>query len=223
MQHRDITTGIPERGVFADEDALAKKRKELAERLRKGQSVAVGGDGELLNPDAPNTDGKEISGKIPDGKLAANYYWYERDKQLLELEKAAMRSSFPHFELGKLDDGRLYWTGQLKPMGDNDITWTLMAIYDHDHPNNSTYGGSIKVYSIDPDLDELYRELGTLPHVIFDSNRNIYMCTARKEDFQAGNVVTSASGALRWALKWTFAVSCWLKGDIGNEIYDYTY
>jgi len=217
-------------GALASDDALARKRKEIAERLRNGQRVDVGGDGELLDPNSPQAMEQQSEGKtlkVPDGKLASRsrYYWYERDKKLLEAEKAVMRNSFPQFKLEKLDDGRLYWIGQLKPLGDNDIAWTLMAIYDNDHPNNSTYGGSIKVYSVDPDLDKIHRELAPkgLPHVIRDGNGNIYMCTARAEDFQAGLVVTSASAALRWALKWTFTVTCWLKGDIGDEIYRYTY
>ena len=225
MEQRDRITGIPERGIFAvEEDALARKRKELAERLKNGQNVTVSEDGELLNPETPEGQEKSIGGKIPDGKLAAEFHWYIREPKLLEAEEAAMKRSFPQFKLDKLDDGRLFWTGTLYPMGRSGISWTLMAIYDHNHPNNSTYGGSIRVYSIDPDIDKLQRELGApLPHVINDGNGRIYMCTARKEDFQAGRVVTSAAQSLRWALKWTFTVSCWLDGQVGNEIYDYTY
>ncbi|MDR2569509.1 MAG: hypothetical protein LBD23_04305 [Oscillospiraceae bacterium] len=227
MTQEETTMGIPSQGAFAADDALSRKRKEIAERLRTGQRVEVSGEGELQDPNTPNDqkgDGKTLT--VPEGKLASRYYWYERDKKLLEAEKAVMRNSFPQFKLDKLADGRLYWEGQLKPLGDDDITWTLMAVYDHDHPNNSTYGGSVKVYSVDPDLGKLQRELsssGGLPHVLRDGNGNLYMCTARRDDFQAGLVVTSASAALRWAVKWTFTVTCWLKGDIGNEIFDYTY
>jgi hypothetical protein len=226
MIQEETTMGIPSRGVFAADDALTRKRKEIAERLRTGQRVEVTGEGELQDPNSPGDkkgDGKTLT--VPEGKLASRYYWYERDEKLLKAEKAVMRNSFPQFKLDKLSDGRLYWEGQLKPLGDNDITWTLMAIYDNDHPNNGTYGGSIKVYSVDPDLDKLQRDLAPqgLPHVIRDGNGNIYMCTARMEDFQSGRVVTSASAALRWAVKWTFTVTLWLKGDIGSEIFGYTY
>ena len=210
-------------GTFATEDPAAQRRKELAEKLRQGQRVDVSKDGELVDPTTPEAQAKDLGAKLPDGKLASNYYWYERNPGLLEGEKAVMKSSFPHFKLDKLSDGRLYWIGELKPFGDDDFTWTLMAIYDHDHPNNNSYGGSIKVYSVEPDLNELNDEAGPLPHVIKDGNGNLYMCTARKEDFQAGNVITSASAALRWAVKWTFIVTSWLRGDIGNEVYDYTY
>jgi hypothetical protein len=100
-----------------------------------------------------------------------------------------------------------------------------MVIYDHDHPNNNAYGGSVKIYSIDPDLDELQAEVGGrgLPHVLRDGLGNLYMCTARAEDVEAGNVVTSAASSLGWATKWTFTVTCWLNGEIGDEIYAHTF
>ncbi|MCL2815921.1 MAG: hypothetical protein FWD23_15100, partial [Oscillospiraceae bacterium] len=156
---------------------------------------------------------------------ASGYYWYERDPELFAAEKKAMRDSFPNFQLDKLDDGRICWVGTLKPCGDDDIAWTLMAVYDHNHPSNTNFGGSVKIYSISPDLAELNEQVGGrgLPHLLRDGAGNLYMCTARKEDVDAGNVVTSASASLRWAVKWTFTVTCWLHGDIGDEIYDHTF
>ena len=217
---------LPKRGVFAAEDSASKKRKEIAEKLKKGQKVNVTEEGTLIDPNSPEgqeqkRDGKEL--KIPDGKLAS-FHWYERKPELFQAEKQAMRESFPHFRLDKLDDGRYCWIGTLKPCGDDDITWTLMAVYDHDHPNNNTYGGSVKIYSVDPDLQRLQSDLGqSLPHVLRDGAGNLYMCTARQEDVDAGKVITSASSALRWAVKWTFVVTCWMNGDVGDEIYAHTF
>lgn len=136
-----------------------------------------------------------------------------------------MQESFPHFKLEKLDNGQLCWVGTLKPCGDNDIVWSLMAVYDNNHPHNDNYGGSVKIYSVDPDLDELQSQVGGsgLPHVLTDASGNRYMCTARKSDVTTGNVVTSAATSLRWAVKWTFTVTCWLNGDIGDEIYSHTF
>lgn len=150
------------------------------------------------------------------------FYWYERDPQLLEVEKKAMRESFPHFKLEKLDDGRLCWVGTLQPC-ENDIIWTVMAVYENNHPSNSTYGGSIKIYSIDPDLEELNSQAiridgrRGLPHVFKDSENNLCICTSLTSDFMIGNVVTSASASLRWAAKWTFLITCWLNGDIEDN------
>ena len=156
----------------------------------------------------------------------ASFYWYERNPQLLEAEKGAMAQFFPGFRLEKLDDGRLYWVGNVNPRGKAGGTWTLMAIYEHDHPNNKKlYGSSVRVYSIKPDLNELYKAAGGLPHVLRDSEGQLYMCTARQQDVDAGKKtgseqsydVTSAAKSLGWAVKWIFMVESWLNGDISPD------
>ena len=75
-----------------------------------------------------------------------------------------------------------------------------MVVYDHNHPHNNTYGGSLRVYSVKPDLNELYKAAGSLPHVLRDANGDLYMCTARKEDIDSPQQKLSAgqlSGFLR--------------------------
>ena len=212
---RNLEQLIPKHGNFAlDEDAAKKQRKEMAEKLKKGQKVSVTPAGTVVDPNSPEARQSDKTLYIPDGKLAAGFYWYDRDRELFEAEKKAMHESFPQFQLHKLDDGRLCWVGTLLPCGPNDIAWTLQAVYDHNHPSNSSYGGSVKIYSIDPDLDELQSQVGKLPHLLPDGNGSVYMCTARKEDVDAGNVVTSASTSLRWAVKWVFGVTMWLNGEM---------
>lgn len=87
----------------------------------------------------------------------------------------------------------------------------------------AAYGGSLRVYSVKPDLNELYKAAGSLPHVLRDANGDLYMCTARKEDIDSGNRTTSAAKALGWAAKWIFAVEGWLAGEIGDEVFEHTY
>ncbi len=151
------------------------------------------------------------------------FYWYERNPQLFEAEKVAMRESFPCFRMDVLDDGRICWIGELNPRGRAGGVWTLMVVYDHNHPHNNTHGGSLRVYSIKPDLDELYRAVGQLPHVLKDANGNLYMCTARREDVDSGQTVTSAAKALGWAAKWIFVVEEWLEGELGDEVFSHTF
>lgn len=81
----------------------------------------------------------------------------------------------------------------------------------------------MRVYSVKPDLNELYKAAGSLPHVLRDANGDLYMCTARKEDIDSGNRTTSAAKALGWAAKWIFAVEGWLAGEIGDEVFEHTY
>lgn len=76
----------------------------------------------------------------------AGFYWYERNPQLFNDEKQAMNLYFPNFVLDRLADGRICWVGNLNPRGADGGTWTLMVVYDHNHPHNNTYGGSLRVY-----------------------------------------------------------------------------
>lgn len=156
----------------------------------------------------------------------ASFYWYERSPELLEAEKAAMQQFFPQFKLQTLEDGRLYWVGTLNPRGKAGGTWTLMAIYQHDHPNNNdANGSSVRIYSIKPDLDELYRAAGALPHVIFDEAQHLYMCTTDNKYVKKGPQpekpqyeATSAASSLAWAAKWIFIIEEWLEGELPTEL-----
>ena len=156
---------------------------------------------------------------VPEGKLAASFYWYERNPQLFRSEKDAMKHYFPQFRLEKLKDGRMCWVGVLKPENvRKNAKWYLQVIYDHNHPSNSTYGGSIKVYSIEPDLEKIKKELGqSIPHTLTDGSGHLYLCTARPEDVKIGRVSTSAASALSWAAKWITAFELWLTGDMSTS------
>ena len=149
----------------------------------------------------------------------SGFFWFEKNPTLFEAEKLAMRESFPGFRLDKLDDGRLCWIGNLNPRGVAGGVWTLMVVYDHNHPHNNTYGGSLRVYSVKPDLNDLYQVAGNLPHVLRDANGDLYMCTARPEDVDSGATATSAAKALGWAAKWIFIVEEWLEGRILSLIH----
>ena len=57
-------------GFFAvDEDAAAAKRREIAERLKRGEYVNITPSGQVVNPNDPTVQlGKTL--KAPEGKLA---------------------------------------------------------------------------------------------------------------------------------------------------------
>jgi hypothetical protein len=154
--------------------------------------------------------------QIPQGRCSASYYWYQKDPELFRGEQEAMRKFFPQFQLGQLDDGRLYWVGTLTPKNlRENAAWTLMLAYDHNHPSANNYGGSIKVYSIEPDLNELYEKLGQIPHLLRDSQGAYYLCTARPQDVNASEkVTTTAASVIAWAAKWIACFELWLTGDM---------
>lgn len=56
-------------GSFCSDDAAAQKRKELAERLKRGEAVNVTPSGQVVSPSDPMAEsGKTL--KAPEGKLA---------------------------------------------------------------------------------------------------------------------------------------------------------
>jgi len=144
----------------------------------------------------------------------AAFYWYERDAELLNGEKMAMNKFFPNFQLQKLNNGKLSWFGSLTP---GKRTWYLQAVYQHNHPCNSTYGGSVRIYMIDPDLDILQNRKGSIPHVLCDEVGHLYICTARMEDIKAGNIVTTAASSIAWAVKWISAFELWEEGFLSSK------
>jgi hypothetical protein len=156
---------------------------------------------------------------VPPGKLAApSMFWYENDPELYQLEVRAMtrrESPFRAFQLRKETDGRLAWLGSVAPglLKGGKRTYLLHAVYDHNHPHNSSFGGSVKVYVLDPDLDDMSERL-KIPHLLRDSAGSVYLCTARHEDFKAGKVTTSAASALAWAVKWISLFELYLSDEV---------
>lgn len=195
---------IPKGILAVDDEQLKRKREELKKKLREGKKVVVEKSGNV-NPNDNTNTGNNI--QIPPGKLA--FYWYEEKPQLLQEEIAAMKNFFPQFQLDKFEeDGRLYWHGTVTPEVLGGTQWYLQLIYDNSHPHNNNYGGSVKVYSIEPDLDELATDFyeansKVIPHLLTDGAGHKYMCTSEKENFQtSASRTTSAASCLAWAMKW---------------------
>jgi len=197
-----------------DDAAAAERRRQLRETLMKGGVASVNQSGQLTPGN--NSHSSQPAIQVPPGKLAGSFYWYERDRQLLEGEIAAMQRFFPQFYLDKLPDGRLSWVGSLNMENlRQGSQWILQAIYDHSHPHNNSYGGSISIYSIEPDLHLLKQKLGTIPHLLKDSQGNYLLCTSQKDDFRASvQHSTTAASALSWAAKWIAVFELWIAGDV---------
>ena len=204
-------------GRMADDAALAAKRAELKRKLLEGGKITL-----KKNGGATGGSGESSSISIPGGKLAAQ--WYERDPELLEMERAAMARAFNGFELTKLDDGRLCWIGDVTPgvyetkYGiQNRKTYTLMAVYQNNHPNQQM-GSSVFVYPLLPDVQDLIDFCGFRPsHLLVDSAGQNYLCTAESTDVKVGKTVTTAASVLAWAIKWLTAYELVLTGDLAKE------
>ena len=160
-----------------------------------------------------------ISIIVPSGRLAVQQ-WYERDPSLLAAEKAAMQHAFPHFQLDKLDDGRLCWIGELglSVMGDN--KWTVMAVYMYNHPDHSPRVCSIRVYLIDPDIDEMVKKLGKRPFPICrDSDGLPFIITHDNEELKKSDM-WSASSVLCRVISILTAFELWLNDELTWEDYE---
>jgi hypothetical protein len=199
------------------DDAAAARRKKIREKLLRNEEIKVTPSGRVDDKDQPDPNDPGII--VPEGKLAS-FHWYERDPELFQGEKEAMRTLFPQFNLEKLSDGKLSWFGTIESnLTSPPATWILQAVYENNHPDNNSYGGSIKVYSIEPDLKKLQQELEeSIPHILTDSKSHIYLCTSGKDDFKASKEIsTTCAGSIAWAVKWISGFELWMSGDISTE------
>ena len=192
-----------------DDEALRRKREALKKKLLEGKKIPISRDGNVTK-----ATGGGIS--IPAGKLAIKQ-WYEKDSGLLAAEKAAMARAFPFFELEKLNDGRLAWTGALNIGVMGDTSWNIIAVYNNNHPQQEM-GSSVRVYLVDPDIQEISDSMGWLPtHLLRDSNNQLYLCTAEVGDIKTGKEVTFAASVIACAVKWLMAFELVLTGDLSRE------
>lgn len=207
---------IPKGKLAENDEILRAKREALKKKLLEGGRIVLNGDGNVTNE---NSDSTTIC--IPKGKLAAEQ-WYEKDPELLEMEKLAMNQFFPGFSLDKLDDGRLYWIGTLSPgiyetKFHEKLSYTVMAVYNNNHPQQ-IMGSSVRVYPVLPDVDDLIERCGFRPyHLLRDSNNNLYLCTNEADNVQVGSTTTSAASVLAWAVRWLMSYELVLTGDLSKE------
>lgn len=218
-QGGESTITIP-KGKLAADDAIKRAREKVKQdlldrgriktALLNAEPIIISGTGK------PTDNPNEATIQVPAGKLAVAQ-WYEKDPGLLMAEKAAMNHAFPGFTLDKLDDGRLAWVGSLNIgiLGDNE--WHIMAVYNNNHPQQ-VMGSSVRVYLIQPDIDELIKDLGWRPlHLLMDSNNQLYLCTAEAGNIKTGKETTSAASVIAWAVKWLMSFELVLTGDLSQE------
>jgi hypothetical protein len=207
-------------GTIDVKSAEAQAREKMKEMLKSGRRLKVNPFGRLVAADEPSA---QNAINMPEGKLAS-FSWYENKPKLLEAEKAAMAKFFPRFQLGRLPNGKLYWLGTVAPGLYKDYKpWTIRAVYEHNHPDNSKYGGSVTVYALDPYIESFVRETGIfIPHTLNDGEGHLYMCTANPDDVKVGRVITSAASSIAWAVKWIAAFQLWSSGDLStNEFWQH--
>ena len=194
---------------------------QLAAQLLRGEAVMVTQQG-AIQPLGSSDHSGSAAITVPEGKLAApSLYWYERDPQLFQGELEAMNHFFPQFRPDRLPDGRMSWLGSLTSgLPGSDRIWHLQLVYDHDHPHSDDHGGSISVFSIEPDLLELEAQLGeSIPHTLRHTDTGaLSICTVEADSFRSDRHNSStAASSLAWAAKWIAAFELWMLGELSSE------
>lgn len=200
-------------------DVAADRRRQLAAQLLRGESVMVTQQGEL-RPLSERASA-EVAITVPEGKLASpSLYWYERDAELFAAELEAMNHFFPQFRPDRLPDGRMSWLGSLASgIPGSQRLWHLQLVYDHDHPHGDDYGGSISVFTIEPDLNALAEQLAEpIPHTLrHEASGELSICTVAAESFRhCRDHCSTAASSLAWAAKWIAAFELWMLGELST-------
>jgi len=210
-QHRTTSTESQEQVT----DSEAAYLRGLKEDLKVGNPVKVV-DGKIVRADPKNRDmGQDLPQEI-----VFVEQWHESDKSLLEDEVEAMNFLFSGFQLLQLPDKRLAWQGIVAPNLVTGKKWEILAVYDHDHPQERG-GSSVKVFLVNPTLDELCQRLGFIPHHILRSEQDgRYLCTMAPDAVKKGERVTSAANNLLRASKWLICAEMVLLGMMTREEFD---
>lgn len=201
-----------EKAVVANTaDAIAALRNQL----EGGGETMVNQDGTILNPADPTSRSSVANGDgfKPVEKAVVAGEWYREKPELAETEIAAMGAIHPDAKIRFLPDGQMAWEIRIRPVVCGQRKdWTLLAIYDSDHPAQR-WGGSVKFYPIKPNYEEMQQMVNRshvtpkiIPHTLRDDYGQIYLCTQDRKNIHASGApygkVTSAAACLRFAMRW---------------------
>ena len=203
------------KAIVAVDNSTADQIAALRETLAGGGETMINQDGTILNTADPASASSLANGEgfKPAGKAIVAAEWYQTNPALQRAEIKAMADFHPDAKMGYLPNGKMYWTMRIHPVVCGQRKdWTLLAVYDSDHPQQR-WGGSVKFYPVKPNYQEMQRMVAkssvtpkTIPHLLTDSDGQIYMCTQDRNniyaDTQQGGKVTSAAACLRFAMRW---------------------
>ena len=196
--------------------AIENERRQvenLRQSLVSGEQNYVNSDGTFINPSDPsatrNSNSLTGGGFKPVDKAIVAVQWYQRDPQLQRDEIEAMQDIKPDAQQKFLPSGKMAWSIRLYPViCGKRKDWTILMVYDDDHPQ-SRWGGSVKVYPVKPNFNEMVTMVNrsfvtpkTIPHMLSDSDQQLYMCTQHMNNIRLDNELFSAAEGLRYAMRW---------------------
>ena len=209
-------TGVVPKGIVS-----TRRVSDLINEMRGKENIDGAADPDDADDDE---DGNEEKHSSPNPKLVPKTVvsagqWYESNPDLLTAEKAAMydfQGNKAKFRI--LGDGRACWLVHCQPsIAGRDKrycrAYDIALIYDNDHPQ-ARYGSSVKAYLLSPTVNQLQDivnrtrglSLKNIPHLLRDSNGELYLCSADTKDvstnLDSAGGITSAATSLRFALRW---------------------
>ncbi|MBG0787548.1 MAG: hypothetical protein H0S79_20860 [Anaerolineaceae bacterium] len=172
-------------------------------------------DGTILNPADPKSASSlnEGDGFKPVDKVIAAAQWYQTNPLLQKAEISAMMEINPDAKWGYLPNQKMYWQIRIHPViCGSRKDWTLLAVYDSDHPQKR-YSGSVRFYPAKPNYLEMVERVNqsmvkpkTIPHLWRDKDKQFYFCSQDVRNIHAGRgkgeKVTTAAACLRFAMRW---------------------
>lgn len=209
--HGTEATGVSHGGFAGDSIAAQDEINSLIDNVVNENELEVDHFGTIRNVSANNgLHGTDATG-ISQGDFAAQ--WYEKNPKLYQLEKKLMNQRFPNAKERKLSNGNLAWQIKMNiSRTDAFDPWTFLLVYMPDHPNNTGYGGSVKVIPLVPNLEQLqsrvkaskgkyFSSIPPVPHVVGIDTK--YLCTRASNDIEDGNTtITTAVQVAAWAAEW---------------------
>ena len=199
---------------FAVDGNPADELAAIRETILRKQPLKYRNDGSAItsSPDSGDHLSSTSTDNISETKkncFAAQ--WYQRNRGLMNAEIDMMLRKYPDAKVSFLKDGRMAWTNTANiKIGDIKHPWVFTLIYDTTHPNNATYGGSVKVYLVSPTIPELQARAakanrGFIPHLRRDAYNNIFLCTNAADDVSDGRKeISTALTFMNWAISWGY-------------------
>ena len=158
-----------------------------------------------------NDESVSIDPSVED--LDVSNQWYSRDQRIYALEIEAMASLYPNARMGFLKNGSMYWIVRICPNIDKERkNWTLLAIYDKDHPSMKR-GGSVSIYPVLPNYEEMLRLINNscfvkekiryIPHTLRDGCGQVFLslCLPRNE-YRSHTKIPTVATYIRYAESW---------------------
>lgn len=134
--------------------------------------------------------------------------WYVENKNLFESEIASMNMHWPDAQYGFLDDGRMYWKVQIRPIiSGKRKEWIVLAVYCTNYPGEDSF----RFYPVHPNYNEMTKMVQLsdvvpkyVPHMFRDSKQNMCFDIAIPNANLSNNIVESIVPSINRVARWIY-------------------